>query len=77
MGSAPWHQVTAGLPATRGMTRSVLAAGGGAGGTFYAANNHGIFRSPDHGASWQHLDIPWPERYRTQCVQALLVDDRA
>ena len=76
-GNGSWQQVTGGLPSSRGMTRSVLAAGGGDGGSFYAANNHGIFRSTDRGESWQSLDITWPEPYRAQSVQALIVDDRS
>ena len=76
-GSGAWQQVTTGLPSSRGMTRSVLAAGSREPGSFYAANNHGIFHSPDGGMSWQRLDITWPEAYRAQCVQALVVDDRS
>ena len=75
-GSSTWHQVTAGLPSSRGMTRSVLTVGSGEAGSFYAANNHGIFRSPDRGESWERLDIAWPEPHRAQCVHALIVDDR-
>ncbi len=75
-GSNSWQQVTAGLPPSRGTTRSVLASVQGDAGVYYAANNHGIFRSPDRGENWQRLDIPWSETYRRESVQALLVDNR-
>lgn len=76
-GENVWQQVTAGLPSSRGMTRSVLATGRGEAGCFYAANNQGIFHSPDGGESWQRLAITWPEAYGGQCVQALVVDEHA
>ncbi len=59
-----------------GTTRSVLAASSGAAGRFYAANNHGIFRSSVRTASWQRLNIAGPEPYRRQCVQAHIVEER-
>ena len=43
---------TAGLPSSRGMTRSMLAAGSDDAANFYAANNHGIFRSIDGCEGW-------------------------
>jgi hypothetical protein len=62
-GSA-WQRVVEGLPAERGTLATVLAANQAEPGVFYAANNHGLYRSADAGRSWQRLDvldIPWPE----------------
>jgi photosystem II stability/assembly factor-like uncharacterized protein len=75
-GGGAWSQATTGLPLSRGTTRAALATGRAGAGIFYAANNHGLFRSVDHGMSWQQLDIAWPEAYRAQCIQALIVDER-
>ncbi|MEO6893203.1 MAG: glycosyl hydrolase [Ktedonobacteraceae bacterium] len=61
-GDSPWQQVYAGLPETRGMLASVLAANEAEPGVFYAANNKGIFRSPDAGSRWEALPIRWPEK---------------
>lgn len=72
-GHGQWSQVRAGLPEPQGTTRSVLAANAAEPGVIYAANNHGLFRSPTAGESWERLDIVWPEPYRQQCVQALIV----
>lgn len=59
-----------GLPTGEGVLRAVLEAGGS--GEFYAANNAGVFRSRDAGASWRALEIPW-EAYADQTVRGLAV----
>jgi hypothetical protein len=63
-GESAWQRVTEGLPAERGILGSVLAANRAEPGVFYAANNHGLYRSVDAGRSWGQLDvldIPWPQ----------------
>ncbi len=69
-----WEMVTQGLPPSRGTLASALAANPAEPGVFYAANNHGIYRSPDAGRSWEPLDISWPESSdHTRRPEALLV----
>ncbi|HTK11206.1 MAG TPA: glycosyl hydrolase [Ktedonobacteraceae bacterium] len=63
-GGSPWHKVSEGLPPERGSLAWVLTAHEAEPGTFYAANNHGIFRSTDTGLSWETLPIPWPADMR-------------
>jgi hypothetical protein len=60
-GASAWRRVADGLPAERGMLGSVLAANQAEPGVFYAANNHGLYRSADAGLSWNRLNISWPE----------------
>ena len=45
-------------------------------GVFYAANNQGLYRSPDAGITWQRLDIPWPDAYRGMRTEGMLVTRR-
>jgi photosystem II stability/assembly factor-like uncharacterized protein len=66
-----WQRVTEGLPGPKGMLVSCIATNPAEQGIFYAANNHGVFRSNDAGITWQQLGLEWPERYRQQHVQAL------
>ncbi|HEX6383029.1 MAG TPA: glycosyl hydrolase [Anaerolineae bacterium] len=68
-----WQPVHDGLPEARGMTISILAANTTEPGTFYAANNHGLFRSADAGLTWEQLDVAWSGAYRSQRVNALIV----
>ncbi|HEX2038066.1 MAG TPA: glycosyl hydrolase [Chloroflexota bacterium] len=68
-----WHQALDGLPPPRGTLRYVLAADAADAGAVYAACNHGVYRSPNGGRTWEALDVPWPERYRRQAVQGLAV----
>lgn len=68
-----WRRVTAGLPAERGTLGSVLAANQAEPGVFYAANNHGLYRSGDAGLLWERLDIPWPEGPDTQRPASMTV----
>jgi photosystem II stability/assembly factor-like uncharacterized protein len=55
-----WHMVSDGLPSARGSLASVLTSHEAEPGVFYAANNHGVFRSSDSGLSWEALPVPWP-----------------
>ena len=57
-GSAPWEQVTEGLPPAQGTMTYALAATGDA---FYAAPHQGdLYRSTDAGRTWQPLGVRWP-----------------
>ncbi|MBI3970215.1 MAG: glycosyl hydrolase [Chloroflexi bacterium] len=68
-----WEEARDGLPDPAGTVIYVLAANPAEPGVFYAACNWGVFRSADAGRRWGTLDLPWPERYRTQHVQGLAV----
>lgn len=70
---APWQAVANGLPSAAGTTVSSIASDPAAAGVLYAANNHGVFRSADAGASWERLDIDWPERFRGQRAAGIVV----
>lgn len=67
-----WRPVSEGLPAPAGTTISALVADATDGG-LYAANNHGVYRSVDVGASWERLEVPWPERHEVGRVLGLAV----
>ena len=69
----PWRAVSHGLPEPAGTTISALVADPSEAGVVYAANNRGVFRSADMGASWERLDLPWPERHHTQRVADVAV----
>lgn len=60
-GGSVWQRVEDGLPAASGMLAAVLAANQAEPGVFYAANNHGLYRSADAGSSWERLEVLWPE----------------
>ena len=51
-----WKLVSNGLPKPTGTLISVLAAHPKIAGSFYAANNRGIFYSTDSGISWKMID---------------------
>src|SRR5919198_3370453 len=69
-----WNIVSNGLPKPTGTLISVLAANPKIAGTFYAANNRGIFYSNDSGTSWKMLDdIQWSKEYLSQHPWALAV----
>lgn len=69
----PWHAVSRGLPSPEGTTISALVTDPAEPGTAYAANNRGVYRSADMGASWERLDLPWPDHYHAQRVAGLAV----
>ena len=73
-----WKLVSNGLPNPTGTLISVLAANPKVSGTFYAANNRGIFYSTDSGISWKMLDdMQWPKEYLSQHPWALAVREDA
>jgi hypothetical protein len=69
----PFELAMSGLPKAEGSVASRLATNPQEPGVFYAANNHGLFRSQDAGESWRELDIPWPEGSFRGGVEALAV----
>jgi photosystem II stability/assembly factor-like uncharacterized protein len=60
-----------GLPDGRGTVASRFAAPPDEPGVIYAANNHGVFRTPDAGRTWTAVEIPWPQGAFAQGVDAL------
>lgn len=76
-GGGAWQQVQDGLPTPRGMLASTLASNEAELGVFYAANNHGVYRSPDTGLTWERIDIPWPDEDHTQRAEGLLAVELA
>lgn len=71
-GQHSFELAMAGLPAGPGTIASRLATHPDEPGVFYAANNHGLFRSPDTGQSWQVLEIPWPPHAFAHGIAALV-----
>lgn len=69
----PFKRVTEGMPAGRGTVASRLATHPEEAGVFYAANNHGLFRSEDAGMTWEALETFWPEGAFSRGVAALAV----
>lgn len=67
----PFELAMEGLPEGRGTVASRLAANPDEPGVFYAANNHGLFRSRDGGQRWHALEIDWPEGVFRRGVEAL------
>jgi BNR/Asp-box repeat. len=72
-GGSPWQVVRDGLPPAYGLLTSVLATNEAEPGVFYAANNHGVFRSTNTGLSWEQLPIPWPAGTHLGRAHALVV----
>ncbi len=52
-GTGPWIEVRDGLPTPKGTLRTLFAADPARRGTFFAANNRGVFRSTDGGETWE------------------------
>jgi photosystem II stability/assembly factor-like uncharacterized protein len=75
----PFELLMKGLPEGAGTVVSRLASVPDEPGVFYAVNNHGVFHSSDAGASWEALDIPWPEGVFDYGVDAFvaLIDQAA
>ncbi len=67
-----WDVVRDGLPSPRGTTISTVTADPAQPGVFFAANNHGVYRSAG-GLVWEKLNIQWPEPFQRQRAQALIV----
>jgi hypothetical protein len=68
-----WQRVDAGLPVPRGNRTYVLASHVAEPGVFFAANDRGIYRSPDAGRSWEQQSVSWPQGYTPAAVHAILV----
>jgi hypothetical protein len=62
-----------GLPQALGTVASRLAADPEKAGVFYAANNHGLFRSEDAVRSWKAPAVEWPEGAFERGVAAMTV----
>jgi photosystem II stability/assembly factor-like uncharacterized protein len=71
--NGPWQRSETGLPQARGSLIATVETTEAEPGTFYLASNHGLFRSQDAGLTWQHLTPQWPERYRKQHVQQMVI----
>ena len=64
-GNGPWESLEgSGLPMGEGVMRSVLASGS-EGGEYFAANNHGVYRSRSGGDEWESLVANWTDDYST------------
>lgn len=69
----PWERLDdRGIPTGEGVLRAVIRAGD-EGGEFYAANNHGLYRTTDAGSTWRAMDVEWDEAFETQTVRGLSV----
>ena len=71
--NSAWQQAHEGLPTVRGLLASVLASNEAEPGVFYAANNKGVFRSPDAGSTWEELPVHWPTNMPLGHAQGLVV----
>lgn len=68
----PWERLTdVSIPTGEGVSRSVLRAGATA-GECYAANNRGLYRTPDFGSNWERVPAAW-EGYEDQTVRGLAI----
>lgn len=70
----PWQEIPAAEPA--GTLATVLAANPAEPHVFYAANNRGLFRSPDAGRSWERIALEWPDdplQYRPAALEVVEV----
>jgi len=72
-GGGGFELLSEGLPEARGTVASRLATRPTAPGVFYAANNHGLFRSADGGREWEVMPIHWPAGAFDEGVEALAV----
>jgi photosystem II stability/assembly factor-like uncharacterized protein len=70
----PWREVREGLPDVEGRTVAVMAANQDEPGVFYALTNKGLYRSPDTGTNWEHLDL-FPHGYSQRPTGLAVVED--
>ena len=69
---ARWERLDTAVPTGEGALRCVLQRGE-TGGAFWAANNHGLYRTSDGGDSWTAVDIDWHDRFDDQTCRGLAV----
>jgi hypothetical protein len=62
-----------GLPDAAGTVASLFATHPQEPLVFYAANNHGLFRSPDAGKQWEALPVEWPDGVFRHGVNAVAI----
>lgn len=67
----PFELAMEGLPSAPGTVANRLATHPDEPGVFHAANNHGLFRSTDSGASWSAIEVEWPQGVFDRGVDAL------
>jgi hypothetical protein len=65
MADGEWERVTRGLPDADGTIVSSIAAARSS-GTFYLANNRGIYSSDDSGLTWKRLEVLWSGEYQRE-----------
>ena len=64
-----WKRLETAVPTGEGALRAVLQRGDA--GEFWAANDHGLYRTTDGGDSWRPTDIDWPDRLTNQTCRGL------
>lgn len=69
-GGRAWTTVGDGLPRPAGTTVACFAVDS-VERVIYAANNRGLYRSADAGATWSQLDVAWPSGSLSSGVSAL------
>jgi hypothetical protein len=69
-GGRPWTVVGDGLPEPAGTTVARFAVDSDE-RINYAANNRGLYRSADAGATWSQLDVAWPSGALSSGVAAV------
>jgi photosystem II stability/assembly factor-like uncharacterized protein len=72
-GVEPWREVREGLPDVEGRTVAVMAANQDEPGVFYALTSKGLYRSPDAGSNWEHLDL-FPHGYSQRTTGLAVVE---
>jgi hypothetical protein len=76
VGDGAWEEVRAGLPDPRGTLAYAFATDEAEPHVFYAAPHGGeLYRSSDAGASWSRLDVTWPDGFRPDDLNNLLVSE--
>ena len=70
---SPWQQLRDGLPNPVGRRTAVLASHPREPGMFFAAWERDVYHSVNGGASWDRLNVPWPENCRINEICALAI----
>ncbi|GAB7013847.1 WD40/YVTN/BNR-like repeat-containing protein [Halolamina salina] len=63
-----------GIPTGEGVYRAVIERGTDE-ATFWAANNHGLYRTANGGDAWTEIDVSWPDRVSEQTCRGLTIVD--